>query len=193
MSQPNLKPERRYKAVIVLKQGPKYIVVQNKNSRNLTFPGGGCHSTNSVRTENKFNCALRELMEETHKSIQGNLTHLPNIGFNNTTRSRRELINNSEKKVKVTMQYNIFKANIKKNFNKIKRNFHNKSKYPSTQKGYKETNNIFLVNEDTLLSGTRRNKKTGKPTSLMWNFMKNKVLYKLVSRIPLGRQSLGKW
>ena len=83
---------------------------------------------------------------------------------------------------------NILKANIKNNFNKIKNNFHNTSKYPSTQKGYTETNNIFLKSKNNLFKNR-----------VMWNFMKNRVLSRLtpppknVSRTPIGKQSRGKW
>ena len=55
----NLKPERRFKAIIIVKQGPKYIVVEDATTKNLTFPGGGCHSTNSKRTENKIRFNIR--------------------------------------------------------------------------------------------------------------------------------------
>ena len=181
-----LKPERRYKSVIVLKKGPKYIVVQNRKTGNLTFPGGGCHSTNGKRTENMVNCALRELIEEAHNSIKVNkLNHL--FTFNSNERFNNELEKNKKIRKIVTMQYNIFKANVIKNFNHIKRNFHKKP-IKNLTKNEKETTNILLKSKNNLF-GNR----------VMWNFMRNKVLTRLtpppkkMSEHHSGRPSSGRW
>ena len=150
------KNETRHKSVVVLTKGSNFIVVKDAKSGDITFVVGGCKMG-----ENKTNCAFRELKEETRNSVRAKkLNHL--FYFNNNKRSKSEQAKNIVEAKKVTMRYNVFKANINKNFKNIHTNFH-KSK--SLVNAEKEASNIKLMSRNNLV----------KP-GVMWNFMRNKVL-----------------
>jgi hypothetical protein len=155
-------PETRYKSVVVLRQGKDFIVVRDKKSGDWTFVVGGCKLG-----ENSRNCARRELREETRNTVRANtLNHL--FHFTSNKRSRSEKAKNNSEGKKVTMRYNVYKSNVKKNVRNIRGNFHKTR--PRTNANA-ETTNINRKSRENLL---RR--------GVMWDFMANHVLRRINNR-----------
>ena len=163
---PALKKENRYKAVIVPRNGNKYIVVRNRAYGNLTFPVGGCKKSEAINA-----CARRELSEETRKTIKGG--NMRPINSFTAPRSPSELNKNKKEKKNVTMHYIILLTNVGGiNIGNIKNKFMNKSLLRNLTneelRNHLETSNI---NSKTLKEIV--NNKT------LWSLMRNKVIPKL--------------
>ena len=156
-------PETRFKAVVIPTIKGKYVVVRyrdtEKKRTNLTFIGGGCGPR-----ENKRNCAIRELMEETRGALgltRGNLKNRIRP-FTSTLRSARELAKNAREGKKVSMEYHVFFAPLK-NTTRIKNIKHRYWTKTNLTKAEKETSGILLRSPANLERGTE-----------LWNFWKMK-------------------
>lgn len=152
--------ETRYKAVVILRVGNKFIVVRDKKSQDLTFIVGGCKKNESSR-----NCAIRELLEETKRGINTNrlqINHNPTFVFTSTNRSNSEKRKNKTEGVSVTMQYNVFVVDVTQPFNTIKQ-IYNSSKLSNRE--FAETNGILLLTKEEM-----------RPR--LWSFMRNNILTK---------------
>ena len=108
--------ENRYKAVIIPRISNNYIVVENRKSKNLTFPMGGCKLG-----EPNLNCAKRELNEETRGSVKfpNKTTKYTNLKKSIPRSKSEKLKNNSEGKI-VTMHPIVYVFTVNQNFKNIK-------------------------------------------------------------------------
>ena len=163
--------ENRYKAVIVPRNGNKFIVVRNSAYGNLTFPVGGCKKSESMNA-----CAKRELSEETRRTVRGG--NMRRLNSFTAPRSDKELAKNRSEKKNVTMHYIIFLTNVgATNIQKTRKNFLNKTLIRNlTNKelqSHLETSNI---NSKTLNQIV--NNKT------LWSLMRHEV-------VPRLKKSLG--
>jgi ADP-ribose pyrophosphatase YjhB (NUDIX family) len=163
-----LTKENRYKAVIVPRNGQRFIVVRNRAYGNLTFPVGGCKKTESMNA-----CARRELSEETRRTIRGgNMIHLNSF---TAPRSAEELRKNKLEQKNVTMHYIVYLTNGGGiNIRNTRKKFLNKTLIQNLTgkelQSHLETSNI---NSKTLNQIV--NNKT------LWSLMRSKVLPKLKS------------
>ena len=151
-------PEIRYKSIIIPTIGGKYVVVKDAKSQDVTFIGGGCGKKETIH-----NCAIRELSEETRKSITINrLPVKPTFSFTSQERfSNNERKDNKARGIIVTMVYNVFIVDMGTLlFSDVKHKFNSSSIR-------NETNNIFLMNRGNLVE------------SKMWDFMRRHILPKL--------------
>jgi len=157
----NLKQNIRRKALVIPIINNKYVVARNSKTGNTTFMGGGCRSGNNIK-----NCAHRELQEESRQSIQNrNLKNFFTFRVGPEYRSKKELKQNENRKIKVLTDYHVFSLKPTKSFNNIYKNFHNFNPKTNAQK---EMSNIMLKSFNNL----NKNNK-------LWKFMRNKVLPKL--------------
>ena len=156
-----LKKELRHKTIVVPMIDGKYVVVRDARSQDITFPGGGCGQRENIR-----NCAVRELSEETRRSINlRKIKNNPAFTFTSTKRSRSELENDKKRGLEVSTMYHVFVIDLSHmSFDNIKKSFHSQTKLNKSQL---EMNNIFLMNKRQLVD------------SKMWTFMRNQVLHKL--------------
>ena len=159
------KTETRYKAVIIPKIGNKYVVVTDKKTGDLTFIMGGCG-----KDEHKINCAKRELLEESRKSMNSNIVNSDHAFlFSSKVRSGLELKKNKTvNKVQVTTVYNVFVYNINANFNSIKNNFTSRRKLSNAEKrnpNFTETTGIHLMSKSELMRSPR-----------VWSFVKRRIV-----------------
>jgi len=159
--------EIRYKAVIIPKIGNKYVVVSDKKTGDFTFMMGGCG-----KTEHKINCARRELLEESRKSINRNLSNTDHAFlFSSKVRSGSELRKNKNvNKVQVTTIYNVFIYNMDVNtlFENIKNNFNSKRRLSNIEKrnpAFLETTGIHLMSKSELMESPR-----------VWGFLKRRIV-----------------
>ena len=156
--------EHRFKTVIIPIINKNYIVVENRNSKNLTFPIGGCKLG-----EPNLNCAKRELNEETRDSVKfpnkwtkyNNLKSIPR-----SNREKRK--NNSEGKI-VKMHPIVYVFTVNQNFKNIKKTFNKLKPSSNAKKQLSETSNILKV--------TNKNIRTGK----MYHVTKN--IYNSISTL----------
>jgi hypothetical protein len=155
-------PETRYKAVVIPTIKGKFVVVRyhdtNKKRTDLTFIGGGCGPR-----ENKRNCAIRELKEETRGALNVRKENLKSRirPFTSTLRSERELAKNVREGKKVSMEYHVFFAPLK-NTTRIKNIKHRYWTKTNLTKAEKETRGILLRSPTNLERGTE-----------LWNFWKH--------------------
>ena len=106
----------RLKAIAIPMIENKLVVVRD-SSGDLTFPGGGCRYGSNTRE-----CAVKELYEETKKTIQKNVRNLRHLFmFTSKLRSEKEQINDKEKGIDVTSEYHVFAVPVE-NFKKIQTN-----------------------------------------------------------------------
>ena len=178
-----LKPQDRYKTVVIPVINGEYVVVEDRTYNELTFVVGGCKlkeiggkplpkavfdkDYKSFKT-----CALRELKEETRGAL-GNirpeqLKH--GFKFSSRDRSTSELKKDEKEGWVVTMRYTAYYLYLDiptTKFSTIQRRFKNA---PVKRKEDMETQRILLVSKDELA-----NDKKGK----LWRFMKENVLCKL--------------
>ena len=168
----------RYKSVVIPVLKNKYIVVEDKTYKELTFVVGGCKLREiggSMLTKNRFEkdysvfkkCALRELEEETRGAL-GNIHPLqlrPAFKFSSRDRSHAELKKDFKENVIVTMRYTVFYLFLDdQDFSVIQRRF---NRGPKNTRNQRETKAILLVSKSELVNNTK-----GK----MWRFMKEYVL-----------------
>ena len=157
--------EIRYKSVIIPKIGDKYVVVTDKKSGDFTFMMGGCG-----KTEHKINCARRELLEESRKSMNKNIVNSNHAFlFSSKVRSGSELRKNKNvNKVQVTTVYNVFVYNTDADFNIIKSNFNSKRRMTNIEKrnlAFLETTGIHLMSKAELMESPR-----------VWSFLKRRIV-----------------
>lgn len=157
--------EIRYKAVIIPKIGDKYVVVTDKKSGDFTFMMGGCG-----KIEHKINCARRELLEESRKSMNRNIVNSNHAFlFSSKVRSGSELRKNKNvNKVQVTTVYNVFVYNTDANFNIIKSNFNSKRRLTNIEKrtsAFLETTGIHLMSKSELMESPH-----------VWSFVKRRIV-----------------
>jgi hypothetical protein len=154
-------PETRYKAVVIPTIKGKFVVVRyhdtNKKRTDLTFIGGGCGPR-----ENKRNCAIRELKEETRGALNVRKENLKNriSPFTSTLRSKGELAKNAREGKEVSMEYHVFFAPLN-NTTRIKNIKHRYWTKTNLNKAEKETSGILLRSPANLERGTE-----------LWNFWK---------------------
>ena len=153
-------PETRYKAVVIPTIKGKFVVVRyhdtNKKRTDLTFIGGGCGPR-----ENKRNCAIRELKEETRGALNVRKENLKNrIRPFMGPRLPWELVKNAIEGKKVSMEYHVFFAPLK-NTTRIKNIKHRYWSKKNLTKAEKETRGILLRSPANLERGTE-----------LWNFWK---------------------
>ena len=156
-----LTPTTRFKTMLIpVTKNKNYIVVQNLNSKNITFIGGGCKSY-----ETSKQCALRELREESKNSIQARPQNLKFL-FNakHKIRSNKEKANNNIRRLNVTTHYNVYGINVNKNFKNIKQNYNSSIRKNAS---YSETKNILKMSRNNL------NK------AKLWNIVRNYILPRL--------------
>jgi hypothetical protein len=148
----------RYKTIVIPKHKDKYVVVKDRKYQEITFIGGGCKIY-----ETSKNCAFREFIEETVKSINlPDLPSKPTFSFQSRERSAAELKKDIIENVVVTLHYDVYIVNIPTlNFNEIKKQYHKVVSFNS------ETDDIYLKSKDDLKRST------------LWRFMKDNVLNKL--------------
>ena len=132
----------RQKVIVIPKFGTKVVVVRNKGSGQLTFPGGGCNSRENSRT-----CAAKELREETRGVITKNNKNLQYLfSFPNRGRVQNHLINNFKKGRVVTQIYDVYSVALNKKPSRT--NFRNGTFLTNAEKNNKrftETNNIRRI------------------------------------------------
>lgn len=178
-----LKPQDRYKTVVIPVVNGEYVVVEDKKYKELTFVVGGCKLKEIGgkplpkavfdKDYNSFkSCALRELKEETRGAL-GNIKPEQlrrGFKFSSRDRSTAELKKDEKEGWVVTMRYTVYYLDLDipaTKFSTIQRRFRNA---PVKRKEDMETQRILLVSKDDLESD-----KKGK----MWRFMKDNVLSKL--------------
>ena len=112
------KPVTRLKAIVVPRIGNKLVVVRH-SSGDLTFPGGGCRYGSNPRE-----CAIKELLEETRKTINKKVKNLNNNSymFTSKLRSPNELASDKKNGINVTSEYHVFLVPVFENFENIKKN-----------------------------------------------------------------------
>lgn len=132
----------RKKVIIVPRFGNKVVVVRNKGSQQLTFPGGGCNSRENSRT-----CAAKELREETRGVINKKGSNLELLfSFPSRNRVPNHLLNNLRKGQVVTQVYDVYSVTVNKKPSRT--NFMNGTfllDREKTHKNFTETNNIRRI------------------------------------------------
>jgi len=132
----------RKKVIVVPKFGNKVVVVRNRGSKQLTFPGGGCNFSGNLMT-----CAAKELREETRGVINkkgANLKFL--FSFPSRNRVPNHLANNLKKGQVVTQVYHVYSVTLNKKPSRI--NFINGTFLTNSEKknkSFTETNNIRRI------------------------------------------------
>jgi hypothetical protein len=126
---------------------------------------GGCG-----KTEHKINCARRELLEESRKSMNKNIVNSNHAFlFSSKVRSGSELRKNKNvNKVQVTTVYNVFVYNTDADFNIIKSNFNSKRRMTNIEKrnlAFLETTGIHLMSKAELMESPR-----------VWSFLKRRIV-----------------
>jgi len=156
-----LKTEYRYKTIVIPKIKDKYVIVRDSKSNDTTFITGGCKLN-----EPPINCAKREFIEESKKSINISNLNLEWIGnFQSGNRSYSEKLKNKKERVIVKNIYNIYIINLRLNYTNF-RSIQNKfNKYNNTSNEFKETSNIYLKSLSEI-----------KNDPSMWSFMKINVI-----------------
>jgi hypothetical protein len=158
--------ELRHKAIVIPLINGKYVVVQDRRHKEVTFIGGGCGPGKTIQ-----NCAVRELAEETRNAIKMNIKNLPReptFTFDSTERFGKEIANNTIAQARgakpVKMRYHVFVVPMKGvSFENVHGRYHAPRSTPLTN-AQLETNNIFLMNRNKLVS------------SKMWNFMRRRLI-----------------
>ena len=139
--------EVRQKVIVVPKSKKKVVVVRNKNSKQLTFPGGGCKKGENSRT-----CAAKELREETRGTVSVNKANLQYLfSFPNRSRVPSHLMNNFKKQQVVTQIYDVYSVNVSHKPNK--ENFRLGTFLTNAEKRnnkFFETNNIRRISVNNL-------------------------------------------
>jgi ADP-ribose pyrophosphatase YjhB (NUDIX family) len=146
-----LKPEVRFKVLVIPRIGDKIVVVRDAKSGELTVPGGGCppRYKNNLR-----NCAAKELSEETRRSIIQNRNSIqPFFSFRTKNRPPDQKLNDNKRGIIVTTVYTVYTVEVGSNFKNIENSFKTKSQmtnFEKNSKEYSETSEILLMSTKNL-------------------------------------------
>jgi 8-oxo-dGTP pyrophosphatase MutT (NUDIX family) len=161
----NKKQVTRLKAIAIPMAENKLVVVRD-SSGDLTFPGGGCRYGSNTRV-----CAVKELEEETKKTIKKNVRNLrPLFMFTSKLRSEKEQLSDKNEGIDVTSEYHVFGVPVE-NFEQIRKNYYSQKLLSNTEKKNKkfmETIGIHLMSLNNLRSKKR-----------VYSIVKNNILKRL--------------
>jgi len=162
----NKKQVTRLKAIAIPTFENKLVVVRDKKSGELTFPGGGCRYGSNTRA-----CAVKELEEETRKTIKKNASNLRYLFmFTSKLRSDDEKISDKEKGIDVTSEYHVFAVPVE-NFEKIQTNYNLKKHLNNSEK----MNNKFMETIEISLMSLNNLKERKN----VYSIVKNNILKRL--------------